>query len=68
VEIIKLSQLSMFCIGNHTMLTVQVDQNGRKKSKKKSTWCSSAKRENIDHIPQILRVSLYYSLASLDTR
>jgi glutamate--cysteine ligase catalytic subunit len=31
------------------------------------TWCSSAKRENFDHIPQIHRVSLYHSLASLHT-
>ena len=26
------------------------------------TWCSSAKRENFNHIPQILRVSQYRSL------
>ena len=32
------------------------------------TWCSSAKRENFDHIPQIQRVSLYHFLAALHTR
>mgnify|MGYP002820015345 CR=1 FL=1 len=34
----------------------------------KGTWCSSAKRENFDRFPQILRVSLHYSLTSLHTR
>ena len=32
------------------------------------TWCSSAKRENFNHIPQILRVSMYHSLVSLHTQ
>ena len=35
---------------------------------KSGTWCSSAKRENFNHITQILRVLLYHSLVSLHTR
>ena len=32
------------------------------------TWFSSAKRENFNHIPQMLRISLHHSLVSLYTR
>ena len=35
--------------------------NACKESRGVRTWCSSAKCENFDHIPQIHRVSLYHS-------
>ena len=41
---------------------VRYTKDGRIKG---STWCSSAKRENFNHIPQILRISPYHSLVSL---
>ena len=36
--------------------------------RKTRTWCSSAKRENFNHVPQILGVLLYHSLISLRTQ
>ena len=49
--------------GEGTSWTVQ--RNVLETSRDERTWCSSAKRENFSHIPQI---SLYHSLVSLYLR